>query len=66
LADSAPTDDFRLRPESPCRGGGVVLPPDLRVLDGAPPDVRPDIRCFRSDAPPLSVGVDGLRTFPAS
>ena len=66
LADSSPTDDFRLRPESPCRGTGVVLPPDLRVLDGAPPDERPDIGCFRADAPPLSVGVDGQRLFPGS
>jgi hypothetical protein len=66
LAGASPADDFRLRPESPCRGAGVVLPADLRVLDGAALKVRPDIGCFRSEAPPLSVGVDGLRTFPAS
>jgi hypothetical protein len=66
LADGSPEDDFRLGPASPCRGGGVVLPADLRVLDGALPHERPDIGCFRSDAPPLSVGVDGHRTFPAS
>jgi hypothetical protein len=66
LADAAPADDFRLRPESPCLGAGVVLPADLRVLDGAPPQVPPDIGCFRSADPPLSVGVDGLRTFPVS
>jgi hypothetical protein len=65
-AHSSPEDDFGLRPESPCRGTGVVLPADLRVLDEAPPHERPDIGCFRSDAPSLSVGVDGHRTFPAS
>jgi hypothetical protein len=66
LEDSSPDDDFRLGPDGPCRGGGVVLPADLRVLDGASPDERPDIGCFRSDAPPLAVGVEGLRTYPAS
>ncbi|TWF80373.1 hypothetical protein FHX44_116316 [Pseudonocardia hierapolitana] len=65
-ADSSPDDDFRLGMESPCRGGGVVLTADLRVLDGALPREHPDIGCFRSHAPPLSVGVDGHRTFPAS
>jgi len=50
--------DFRLRLDSPCRGRGVVLPADLRVLDGALPQELPDIGCFRSDAPPLSVGMD--------
>jgi len=66
LATSSPADDFRLGSASPCRGAGVALPADLRVLDGAPPDEPPDIGCFRSGAPPLAVGVDGLRTFPAS
>lgn len=66
LADASPDDDFRLRPASRCRRGGVVLPADLRVLDGALPNELPDIGCFRSDAPPLSVGVDGRRRFPAT
>ena len=66
LPVSSPQDDFRLAPDSPCRGRGVILPADLRALDGASPDERPDIGCFRADAPPLAVGVDGLRTFPAS
>jgi hypothetical protein len=45
---------------------GSSWPADLRVLDGALQHERPDIGCFRSDATPLSVGVDGYRKFPAS
>jgi hypothetical protein len=33
--EPAPEDDLRLRSDSPCRQGGVVLPEELRVLDGA-------------------------------
>ena len=63
--ETSPEDDFRLRAESPCRAAGVVLPADLRALDEALSAERPDIGCFQSDDPPLSVGVDGRRTFPA-
>jgi len=57
-------DDFRLRWDSPARQHGVVLPHELRALDNASPEERPDIGCFRLGDPPLAVGVDARRQFP--
>jgi hypothetical protein len=58
------TDDFRLRADSPARHHGVVLPADLRCLDGTDSSEIPDIGCFRMSDPPLEVGVDARRRFP--
>jgi hypothetical protein len=60
----ADSDDLRLHLHSPARGHGAILPPLLRMLDGAPPGQRPDIGCFRVGDPPLAVGVDGRLQFP--
>jgi hypothetical protein len=55
-------DSLRLRPDSPARGAGIALPPELRALDPfAPADesALPDAGAFQSGQPALEVGVDG-------
>ncbi|HEX9942516.1 MAG TPA: right-handed parallel beta-helix repeat-containing protein [Thermoanaerobaculia bacterium] len=67
--DGAPqlNDDLRLRSDSPARGKGIVLLPDLRDLDPlAPSQGSPDIGCYAFGKPGLRVGVDGRRHFPSS
>jgi hypothetical protein len=64
VPDGPSGDDFRLRWDSPARRRGVVLPDELRCLDGAPPSESPDIGCFRLGDMPLTVGVDGRKQFP--
>jgi hypothetical protein len=61
-------EDLRLAPGSSAHLRGVELvDPDLRRIDGNPPaGQRPDSGCYPLDAPPLRVGVDGLRVFPSS
>lgn len=63
-ATISPADDFRLGPDSQAAQAGIVLPPHLRLLDGAAAEAKPAIGCFRVGAPPLAVGVDGRRHFP--
>lgn len=64
-----PLDDLRLKPDSPARTAGVLLPPDLQPLDDAAgeavmlPPSR-DIGCYRFGSRPLRVGVNGRRRFP--
>ena len=61
-----PADDFRLRSDSPARQHGITLPDELRALDNALAGQRPDLGCFRPGDPPLAVGVDARRQFPAT
>ena len=57
-------DDMRLASDSPAVQAGVILPADLRTVDGAPDDERADIGFLPYGSPAMSVGVDGRRTFP--
>jgi hypothetical protein len=60
-------DDLRLQRGSPAGGKGIELPDDLRTLDHlAPSRGFPDIGCYQSGKPGLSVGVDGQNQFPLS
>ena len=60
-------EDLRLAEGSSAHHGGIELTdPVLREIDGNPPaGQRPDSGCYPFDSPPLTVGVDGLRTFPS-
>ncbi len=59
------SDDFRLKPQSPAIGAGIILPPDLLALDTfATSDERPAIGCFSKGSSPLKTGVDGLKSHP--
>ncbi len=48
-------------------GGVALVDQDLRDLEGNPPaGPAPDAGCYPVNAPPMHVGVDGLRVFPSS
>ena len=67
ITSSTIGDDLRLRSESSARGKGIELPDDLRTPDPlAPSRGRPDIGCYQSGKPGLSVGVDSRNQFPLS
>jgi hypothetical protein len=62
-------EDLRLAEGSAAAvpGGVPLSDPFLRDLDDDPPvGERPTIGCYRDGAPPMAVGVDGLRFFPSS
>jgi hypothetical protein len=70
----SPTDDLRVRANSPARSIAVNLPPDLRALDEADealnqpaalPSPQPQpAGCYRRDNKRMKVGVRGRRKFP--
>jgi hypothetical protein len=64
ITSSTIGDDLRLASKSPAKGRGIELPNDLRTLDPlAPSQGCPDIGCYQSGKPGLSVGVDGRNQF---
>jgi hypothetical protein len=56
-------DDLRPVDSSPVCQGGATLPDVLDELDGNP-SLPVGIGCYPCGAPPMAVGVDGLRLFP--